>query len=91
MTEITIERSWFVAASRPRIQKLARCPKCLAVVKMLAPEEASTLSGVSVREIFRWLEASRIHFIETSEGRLFICANSFFSEIGGQVFSGGVK
>lgn len=74
--EITVESSRFVAVAMPRIQKIARCPKCLAVVKMLTPEEAGTLSGVSVREIYRWVEAGRIHFIETHEGRLFICASS---------------
>lgn len=74
--EITIESSRFVAAAMPRIQKIACCPKCLAVVKMISPEEASTLSGVSVREIFRWVEGGRVHFIETREGLLFICANS---------------
>jgi hypothetical protein len=29
-----------------------------------------------VREIFRQVEAGRVHFTETSEGLLFICANS---------------
>jgi hypothetical protein len=76
--EITIERSRLVAATRPRLQKIARCPRCLAEARLITPEEASSLSGVSVREIFRRVEAGRIHFIETSEGLLFICANSLF-------------
>ena len=74
--EITIERSRSVVASRPHVERTARCPKCLAEVRLVTPDEAGSLAGVSVREVYRWVEAGRVHFIETSEGRLFICANS---------------
>ena len=43
---------------------------------MLRPEEAAITAGVTVREINRWVEAETIHFDETPDGRLLICANS---------------
>jgi len=43
---------------------------------MLRPEEAAISAGVSVREVNRWVEAETVHFDETPDGRLFICANS---------------
>jgi len=43
---------------------------------MVTPEEAACFSGVSVREIYRRVEGGRVHFIETSEGQLYICTNS---------------
>ncbi len=43
---------------------------------MLRPEEAAVTAGVSVREVNRWVEAETVHFNETPEGRLLICAKS---------------
>jgi hypothetical protein len=43
---------------------------------MIAPEEAMAVAGVSSREIYRWVEAGRVHFLETSEGFLLICLDS---------------
>lgn len=43
---------------------------------MLAPEEAAALCGVSPRTIYRWVEAGRVHFAETPDGRLSVCLAS---------------
>jgi len=43
---------------------------------MLRPEEVAVTAGVSEREVNRWVEAEAVHFDETPDGRLFICANS---------------
>jgi len=43
---------------------------------MLRPEEAALTAGVSVRTVSRWVEAKTIHFNETTDGLLLICANS---------------
>jgi len=43
---------------------------------MLRPDEAAVTAGVSVRQVNRWVEAETVHFDETPDGCLFICANS---------------
>ncbi len=43
---------------------------------MLRPEEAAATAGVTVRTVNRWVEAEVVHFDETPDGRLLICANS---------------
>jgi hypothetical protein len=74
--EITIERSRLIHISRPNILIMARCPQCLAEARMVSPQEASNVTGLSLREIYRRVEAARLHFIETQQGQLFICTNS---------------
>lgn len=44
---------------------------------MVTPEEAAVLACVSPRTIYRGVEAGRIHFMETPEGLLLICLNSW--------------
>ncbi len=75
-TEITLESRWFGSAESAPLPSVARCPWCAAEVQLLTPEEAGELCGVSVREIYRLVEAGSIHFIETRQGRLWLCANS---------------
>lgn len=74
--EITVERSRVIHISRPHIETLARCPQCLAEAKMVSPQQASNVTGLSLREIYRRVESGRLHFIETKQGQLFICTNS---------------
>ncbi|HET9532144.1 MAG TPA: hypothetical protein VFQ92_17420 [Blastocatellia bacterium] len=74
--EITVERSRVIRVSRPHIQIMARCPKCLAETRMISPQEASALTGLSLREIYQRVEAGSLHFIETQQGQLYICTNS---------------
>ncbi|HWP44461.1 MAG TPA: hypothetical protein VNO14_14545 [Blastocatellia bacterium] len=74
--EITIERSRIVLAGGRPIQTVARCPVCLKEARMITPQEASALMGMSVRGIYRSVEAGRLHFIETQQGQLYICTNS---------------
>jgi hypothetical protein len=42
-------------------------------VTWLTPNEAMLLSKHSLREIFRLIEAGKIHFVEDEAGFLFIC------------------
>jgi hypothetical protein len=46
---------------------------------MITPSEAVMLTHVSARTIYRWVEAEKIHFAETSEGLLLICLNSLIN------------
>jgi hypothetical protein len=52
------------------------CPRCADSVAMLTPEQAALAAGVSTRHVFRWLEAGRLHFVETAGLSPLVCAAS---------------
>ncbi|MGH9839187.1 MAG: hypothetical protein ACREEM_10420 [Blastocatellia bacterium] len=52
------------------------CAACADTARMVTPESAAELAGATQRTIYRWVEAGELHFIETSDGALLICANS---------------
>ena len=54
----------------------AWCSQCGESRKMIHPEEAAARAGVSLRAIYREVEAHQLHFIETSEGLVLICPDS---------------
>lgn len=56
------------------------CEGCGEQVKLVTPETASTVTGLSVRAICRMVEANEAHFSETPNGSLLICLNSLFRE-----------
>lgn len=60
-------------SARPEI---VRCEFCAAEVEMLSPARAADLTGKTERIIYRQVETGRLHFIETSDGKLLICSNS---------------
>ena len=51
------------------------CPVC-AQSAMVTPEAAATLAAVTVRSIYARIEAESVHFLETPDGLLLLCANS---------------
>jgi len=50
------------------------CLQCGVLVEMASPQTIADFSPVSEREIFRLVEAGKIHFIEA--GRILICLDS---------------
>ena len=74
--EITVERHKLIVMRRCRGHPLRWCRQCTKGVMMLRPEEAAAAAGVTVRTVNRWVEAEVVHFEETPDGRLLICANS---------------
>ena len=50
---------------------------------MITPDEAAALCGVSTRMIYHRLEDATVHFIETSEGQLFICLKTLVANTKG--------
>jgi hypothetical protein len=48
------------------------CPNCRRQVRMVTPEHAAQIAGVTPRTIYRWVDAGCIHFVERS-GHLLIC------------------
>lgn len=52
------------------------CKECNAETDWLSPEQAVVVTGLNAREIFRRVESGKLHFKETTDGFLFICAQS---------------
>lgn len=74
--EITLEKHRRLVLRGSRKPSLGWCRQCDEGVLMLRPEEAAFTAGVTVRTINRWVEAETVHFDETADGRLLICAKS---------------
>jgi hypothetical protein len=76
-TEITIKTDrLLIFRQSNRHPALARCARCGTETPMLTVDEATTLSRLSARTIFRLVEAEQVHFTETPDGRLLICPDS---------------
>jgi len=72
--EIELEaREVFLASAKDKAV-IAWCPECAKQTAMDSPERAARLAGNSVRTIYRWVETSDLHFIETP--RLLFCLAS---------------
>ncbi|HEY3027987.1 MAG TPA: hypothetical protein VGJ55_17695 [Pyrinomonadaceae bacterium] len=76
-TEITIEVDEMIYAVNHR-QRLAStwCSACGDVAPMITPEEAAAMTQVTVRTVNQRVEAGHVHFVETPDGRLWVCVNS---------------
>ncbi len=74
--ELTVERSEFFVAAKPREPILFRCVRCGGPVPFVTPADAARVSGEGLREIFRRIEAAEIHFFETPDGALLVCLDS---------------
>ena len=75
-TQITIETDRMFIIRRRRAFIQAWCAVCSEVVRMAPPEDAAGRAGMSSREIYRAVEAGRVHFLETAEGLLLVCLSS---------------
>jgi hypothetical protein len=75
-TEITIDTQRLLIISRRKFAAHAWCKRCGKRVEMVTVDEAARLAQVSSRTIYGWVEVERLHFTETSEGRLLICYES---------------
>jgi hypothetical protein len=56
------------------------CDFCRAETPHLAVWQAAAVLEISEMNVFRLAESERIHSLETAEGKLMICANSFEAE-----------
>jgi hypothetical protein len=73
--QLTIEtHKVFVVYRRGSLQ--GWCVECAELVEMLRPEDAAAFLRISLRTVFRRVEAEKLHFLETTDGLLFICRNS---------------
>ena len=76
ITEIEIERHETVIIRPPRHAWRPVCQDCGGADTMIKPEEATVLTGASLRTVFRWVEMAVVHFIETPQGSLYVCVNT---------------
>ena len=79
--EITLERDEVSVIRRPVHRAPTWCTECRASVRMITPDEAVAVAGRSAREIYRWVEAGRVHFLESPQGLLSICLRSLYTDI----------
>jgi excisionase family DNA binding protein len=75
-TEITVETHRVQVIRRSGRVERAWCEACAGEVRMVTPEEAAAVTGVSTRTIYRRVEDNQLHFTETPEGRLRVCFKS---------------
>lgn len=55
---------------------ITRCDECQEDVSWLTPNQVVALTGLTLREVFRRIEADTLHFIEAQPGLMHICPNS---------------
>jgi hypothetical protein len=74
--QLTIETHQLLVIKRTKDSTQGWCNECAGHVSLIKPEEAAVLASVSPRTIYAWVEAGRVHFMETAEEGLRICLNS---------------
>ena len=75
-TETTIETYEVLAIRASRGPAQVWCPECGELARMVEPEAAARLAGISTRSIYGQIEAGRLHYEENKEGLLLICLKS---------------
>ena len=56
---------------------LLYCEKCGTKVVMLPIETAAVVTGATPRMLYRWIDEEKLHFIESPDGMVLLCAESF--------------
>jgi len=74
--EINIDRQRLFVLKRRGVAVAQWCSDCGRKVQMLTPDQAATLANVSSRTIYRRVEAGEMHYLETADRHLLVCANS---------------
>ena len=74
--EITVEREIVSVTYQPAPNVTGHCPQCDREVLLLSADAAAAAQNISPREIYRWLEDNKLHFLESPAGTVFICSES---------------
>lgn len=74
--EIVIEWDRVVVRKVPKKLASFACKQCGLETPFVAIEKAHLLAAISLRRTICLIEEKRLHFIETTDGRLFICLTS---------------
>jgi hypothetical protein len=78
--KITIETREIWVIRRQKKAAHGWCVVCGVEVELVTADEASRLTGASVRAIFRQIELSQLHFVESPEGGILICLPSLLAD-----------
>jgi hypothetical protein len=73
MTLEKMERYYYYPPSNP---VTFLCEQCREEVAWITPDQASALSRLTLRELFRSIETAAVHFIENATGEIRVCLNS---------------
>jgi hypothetical protein len=74
----TVEIYRIIIHSPPPVHGIADCSECAtARGSLVSPEEAASLTGLTVRTIYAAVEAGSLHYRELEDGSLLVCLNSF--------------
>jgi hypothetical protein len=66
-----------VSVLRPNRQAMVlHCERCGARVEMLPVESAAAITGKTPRMLYRWMEEDKLHFTESPDGKVLLCAES---------------
>lgn len=75
--EILVERQE-TSVSRPNSQGiLLHCAECGTKSVMLPVDTAAALTGFTPRTLYRRMEEGKLHFLESANGAVLLCAESF--------------
>jgi excisionase family DNA binding protein len=80
--EITVETDEIVVLKGSPTAVRLYCPGCRREVRMISPEQAARIAGVGPRTIYAWVGAGKVHFVETGDRSLLICADSLAAALG---------
>ena len=74
--KITVTRRelLYTLSERRRVSRTAWCTECGGDFSVLTPGLAAEFLSVSTREIYRMVEAGRLHYVEAPDQELFICS-----------------
>jgi len=75
-TEITIEIDEVIHLTSRCGAVRTWCAACAREVTMVTPEQAVAITSTSLRTVNRWVERESVHFRETPDGLLLLCADS---------------
>ena len=80
-TEITLETSRLVVIKKSPKVNPVWCEECKVERDMVTAEEAAAIACVSTRVIYRWIEQSKLHFLDNREGSLLVCCTSLVANM----------
>ena len=78
VTRTTIRATEVYVIKRRQGSGCGVCGECASALVSL--EDAVQLASVSSRTIHRWMEEGELHFAETSEGLVLLCAASLLEQ-----------
>jgi len=75
-TKLVVETERMLIVRGHHTEMNNRCDRCGAEAKLVSPELAATLTGLSRRAVYRLIESGQVHFTESSQALVSICLQS---------------